>query len=149
MSFCAPFQEFCPLIPVGPGLLVAPKLYYRWSARAYSTRLLLRGNQSSVGSQCMVGSFGLLGMMGKQLVGHCMTGTCVHVHVEGSSKACHPLGRQVLDKGYSACPCALPAHLKVLSVTGTSTEHFRWNLVVKSLVCYPLGCVEWTDAKSR
>ena len=87
-------------------MAVPLSLYCCLPGRSYSMTKRWLGNRSSAGSLCMVGSSGPFGMMGKQLVVRCMTGTCAHAHAGGSSKACRSLDKLVWGKGYSACPCA-------------------------------------------
>lgn len=149
MSFCAPFRESCPLFHVLPMLTVALSLCFRWPAQAYSMTTRWRDNRSSVGSRCTMGSSGPLGMMGKELVGRCMTDTCGHAHAGESLKACHSLDNQVWGTGYSACPCASRVRWVVSDETGPSTILLRWNLSPKSPVYCLLGYAGSKGGKSR
>lgn len=149
MLFCAPFRESCPLFRLNPTMAEAPNSYCHWSARSYLMTTGRRGNRSSAGSLCMVGSFGQLGMMGRQLVGRCMVGTYAHARAGERSRACRSLDKQVWGTGYSAYPCALLARWAVSDETGTSTKRFRLNLAAKSSVCCPLGCADWKGGKSH
>ena len=111
--FFGPRQESSPLFHANPMSKKARNLYCRRPVQSYLLMTEELGNQNSADLQCMTGNFVPLGTMGKLVVGHCMLGTYAHAYVGGNLQVFRPLDTQALSKGYSACPCALPAHWAV------------------------------------
>lgn len=110
----------------------------------------MQGNRNFAGLLCMVGMSALLGMMGKQLVACCTTGTCDHVRaVKGNWKACHSLNTEVLGTDCTSCPCASSACSVTSGETQPSTKRCRWNLAAKLQVWCLRGCAGWKGAYIR
>ena len=97
----------------------------------------------------MVGRSGSLGMMGRQLVVRCTTGTCDRGRVVwGSWMAYRSLSKEVWCTDCIACPCALHVHWATSNAMGLSTRCRRW-LMPKLKVCCLRVCAGSKGGKTR